>query len=138
MQNKKECAGKILVVDDDVDFVEQLKLQLEREGYEVITADSLSAAEKIIDREDIDAAIVDLMLEYADGGFVLCYKLKNKNANLPVIIVTSVASEMGIDFDASTEEERQWVKADLVLTKPVRFEQLKFELARLLRRRAGG
>ena len=43
---------------------------------------------------------------------------------MPVILVTAVASETGLDFDAATAEERGWIKADAVLDKPVRFEQL--------------
>ena len=46
--------------------------------------------------------------------------------------VTGVASETGIDFDASTKEERSWIKADVVLDKPIRFEQLEREIHRLV------
>ncbi len=125
---------KILVVDDDVDFVEQIKIQLEAAGYDVVTANSVAEAEELIEREKPDVAIVDLMLEYADGGFSLCYKLKKFNAKMPVILATSVANETGIDFDASTDEERSWIKADIVLAKPIRFEQLRREIERLLKK----
>ncbi len=130
--------AKILIVDDDVDFANQLKIRLEASGYDVITSSSVKEAEGIIERERPDGAIVDLMLEYADGGFLLCYKLKKLDEKMPVILVTSVASETGIDFDASTEEEKSWIKADIVLAKPIRFEQLLRELDRLLKGRKEG
>ncbi len=130
--------AKILVVDDDIDFVEQLKIQLEAAGYEVVTANSVAEAEELIEKEQPDGAIVDLMLEYADGGFSLCYKLKKFNEKMPVILATSVANETGIDFDASTDEERSWIKADIVLAKPIRFEQLRRELERLLKKSRTG
>ena len=77
-------------------------------------------------------AIVDLMMENFDDGFRLCYKIKKADKNIPVILVTGVAGETGMDFDASTNEERSWIKADVVLDKPIRFEQLKREMDRLL------
>ena len=51
---------------------------------------------------------------------------------LPVILATGMVSETGIEFDAATAEERSWIKADTVLNKPLRYEQLKKEIDRLL------
>jgi hypothetical protein len=48
-------------------------------------------------------------------------------------LVTAVTSETGLEFDAATEEERSWVKADAMLAKPLRFEQLLAELRQLLK-----
>ncbi|MCF7855259.1 MAG: response regulator [Candidatus Pacebacteria bacterium] len=126
-------APTILVVDDDADFLEQQKITLESAGYEVWTADSQKEAEELLEKQCPDAAVVDLMMEEADGGFALCYHIKQKHPDLPVIIVTAVASEAGLDFDAATDEERSWVKADAMLAKPVRPEQLYKELQRLLK-----
>ena len=49
-----------------------------------------------------------------------------------LVLVTAVASETGLAFDAATDEERLWVKADAMLAKPIRFEQLRRLMARLL------
>jgi CheY-like chemotaxis protein len=126
-------AKTVLVVDDDVDFLEQQKIMLETAGYRVVTAESPPQALELC-REDIpDAAVIDLMMEHPDDGFVLCYDLKKEFADLPVIMVTGVAAETGMSFDAATEEQRSWIKADSVLAKPVRFEQLKQEIQRLLK-----
>lgn len=123
---------KILVVDDDIDYLTQQKVQLEAEGYEVVTAESVEQGAEIARQEKPDAAIVDLMMQNVDDGFTLCFQLKKMDPNLPVIMVTAVSSETGLEFDAVTDEERSWVKADAVMAKPVRFEQLKGELNRLL------
>lgn len=122
----------ILVVDDDVDFLEQQKVQLEAAGFKVVTAVSQRQAEEMLQTLRPDVAIVDLMLEYQDGGFALCYHLKRKDPTIPVILVTAVTSETGLEFDAATDEERSWVKADVFLAKPVRFEQLMAHIERLL------
>lgn len=123
----------VLVVDDDPDFLMQHETLLKNAGFNVITADSQKAAEELIANQMPDLAMVDLMMEHADGGFALCYHIKKRDPNVPVIIVTAVGSETGLDFDVATTEERSWVKADAFLTKPVRFEQLQCEIDRLLK-----
>ena len=129
-ENKKIT---VLVVDDDPDFLLQHEMLLQNAGFNVTTADSQKAAEESLDRQLPDLAVVDLMMENADGGFALCYHIKKRNPDIPVIIVTAVASETGLDFDTATAEERSWIKADALLTKPVRFEQLQREIKRLIK-----
>lgn len=130
----KDTTGKktVLVVDDDIDYLNQIRLQLEAAGFEVLTAEGQKAAEDILRRRKPDLAVVDLMMEHQDSGFVLCYHLKKKDPALPVILVTAVTSETGLEFDATTEEERSWIKADRVLAKPIRYEQLFAEIERLI------
>ena len=128
-----ESAKTILFVDDDIDLVAANKLQLERAGFNVIPAPSQQAAQEILATLRPDLAIVDLMLEYRDSGFSLCHYIKKKDATIPVILVTGVTSETGLEFDAATQEERSWVKADAMLAKPVRFEQLLLEIEQLLK-----
>jgi CheY-like chemotaxis protein len=125
-------AKKILLVDDDIDFLAQIQTRLKALQYEVITAEGQMEAEKILAETKPDLAILDLMMEQVDGGFALAYHLKQKYPDVPVILCTAVASETGIEFDASTDEERAWIKADVFLPKPVRFEQLVREMERLL------
>lgn len=126
---------RILVVDDDVDFLAQMSMQLEARGYAVTTVETAAAARESLKRERPDLMIVDLMLEDPDAGFSLCYHVKKTDPALPVIMATAVSSRTGMSFDAETSEERAWIKADCVLAKPVRFEQLEGEMQRLLKDR---
>lgn len=128
--NKKKT---ILIVDDDPDFRFQQRVQLEAEGFRVIEAESHQKARQLLERERFDLALVDLMMEEMDAGFSLCRELKKKRPDLPVVMITGVAQETGIEFDASTGEERAWIQADALLGKPVRFEQLMREIRRLLK-----
>jgi DNA-binding response OmpR family regulator len=123
----------ILLVDDDADFLMQEEIALKASGFNILTADSKSQAEEIIARTRPDLAIVDVMMEDTDAGFMLCYQIKKKDPTIPVIMVTSVTNETGLDFDAATNEEKSWVKADAFLAKPIRIEQLNAELKRLLK-----
>lgn len=123
----------IVVVDDDVDYLTQMRLQLEAAGYQVTTLESVSEAQQWLDAHTADLAIVDLMMEHFDDGFSLCHQIKQRHPEMPVIMVTGVAAETGMRFDAATRDEKAWVKADALLNKPVRFEQLQRELGRLLK-----
>lgn len=122
----------VLIVDDDYDHLFQLKFQLEKWGYRVISADSQKEAEELIKTVKPDLAILDLMMESEDSGFVLSYKIKKVYPDMPVIIMTAVTSETGISFGIDTGEERKWIKADLYLEKGVRPEQLKMEIEKLI------
>jgi CheY-like chemotaxis protein len=123
---------KILLVDDDIDFLNQMQLQLQALNFDVVCAETRSQAEQLVQDNPVDLAVVDLMMQEVDDGFTLCHHIKRTRPEIPVIMVTAVTSETGMAFDASTQEERSWVKADALLAKPVRFEQLTREINRLL------
>jgi CheY-like chemotaxis protein len=122
----------VLLVDDDPDFLYQQKCQLEAAGFSVVSAENEKQAEKVLATLRPDLAVVDLMMDNVDGGFTLCYHIKKKDAGIPVILVTSVNNETGLHFDAADPEQQSWIKADAFLSKPIRFEQLKKEVDRLL------
>ncbi|MBS3820169.1 MAG: response regulator [Planctomycetes bacterium] len=133
MTDAAPTQGKtILMFDDDPDFLLAQKTRLEAAGFNVVDVDSSDNAEQLIRETKPDVLVVDLMMENEDTGFTLCYAAKKLMPELPVILVTGVASETGIEFDAATKEERSWVKADAVLAKPIRFEQLQADIEHLL------
>src|SRR6056297_97062 len=124
---------KILLVDDDIDFLTQTRIRLEAENFEVVTAESKAEAEDILDEQDLDLAIIDIMMEDEDAGFALAYEIKSRDDSMPVIITSAVTSETGMEFDAKTDEEKSWIKADTFIPKPIRYEQLFTEIERLTR-----
>jgi len=123
----------ILIVDDDMDYLLQTRIKVEKFGFKVITADSQKEAEKILEVTHPDLAIFDLMMENDDSGFILCYKLKRKYPDVPIIIATGVTAETGMLFDITGDDERKWIKADLFLDKGIRDDQLQREINRLLK-----
>ncbi len=122
----------ILIVDDDTDYLFQLQTRLERFGYKTLTADGQREAEALIEKIKPDLAILDLMMESEDSGFILCYKMKKKYPDVPIIIATGVVAETGISFDISDENNRKWIRADRFLDKGIRADVLKEEIDRLL------
>jgi DNA-binding response OmpR family regulator len=122
----------ILLVDDDIDYLLQSRMKLEKAGYEIITAESQKEAEEIIVKTRPALAILDLMMENEDSGFILCYKIKKRYPDLPIIIATAVAAETGITFDITDENNRKWIKADSFLEKGIRTDVLLAEIEKLL------
>lgn len=123
----------VLIVDDDPDYLEQLKMTVCGFGFETITAESKRDAEKILETTKPDICIFDLMMETQDSGFILAYKTKQKYPEVPVIIATAVTTETGMTFKVETEEDKNWIKADLYLEKGIRHDQLQREINKLLK-----
>ncbi len=123
----------ILIVDDDADYLFQLRHGVKDMGFEVITAGTQKETEDIIQRMRPDLAILDLMMENQDTGFILCHKIKSMYPDLPIIIVSAVTAETGMLFDVTTEDDQDWVKADLFLDKGIRMDQLHKEINKLLK-----
>lgn len=132
-ENQKYASQTALIVDDDIDLLEHLKIQLELLGFNVVQAESQAEAEQLIAEMTPDLAIFDLMMEYQDSGFILSYKMKKKAPDVPVILISNVTAETGLHFDATTEETRSWAKADIILDKEIRYEQLEREIDRLMK-----
>ncbi|NVO18065.1 MAG: response regulator [Bacteroidetes bacterium] len=124
---------KILIVDDDMDYLFQMKMKVEQMGFETITAESQAEAEKIILEFKPDLCILDLMMESDDSGFVLSYKIKRRYPDVPIIIATAVTAETGMTFDIRAEESKRWINADLFLDKGIRNDQLHREIKKLLK-----
>ena len=125
-------AKKILVVDDDMDQLDNLALTLKSEGYEVMKAQGQKEGEEAILNAMPDLAILDLMMENMDSGIVLCHYIKRLYPETPVIILTAVKSATGMDLSPKSTGAAAWLKADLLMDKPARPEQIKNEVKRLL------
>ena len=123
---------RILVVDDDPDIVEQLTLLLKKDGYTVQSAAGRAEAEQTLMAFHPDIAILDLMMEEYDSGFVLCHEIKRLYPGMSVILLIAVKAAIGMSFVVNSDDARSWVKADRLLDKPVRPEQLRNEVKRLL------
>jgi CheY-like chemotaxis protein len=126
----KDKVKKILIVDDDLDLLEQNKVLMETKGFKVVTAESGKDGFDVFQKEKPDAAIVDLIMEEMDSGFILCHRIKKTEhgKKIPVFMLTSATYETGFKFNASTPEEKNWIKCDGFLNKPVVVEELLSKL----------
>ena len=118
---------KILVVDDEADIVRLLKYNLEKEGYDVITAqDGKAAIEKA--RTHPDLIVLDVMMPQLDGWEVIReLKKKKETADIPVLFLTAKESE--IDEVLGLE-----LGADDYIIKPISPRKLVARIKATLRR----
>jgi len=130
-----KAGGKILLVDDDPDFLEMHKAVLQNHGYEVLTAMSGREGLERVRAEMPDLIILDLMMEKHDAGFSFSKTLKTDPLfkRIPILMVTSVAEATGYRF--SLEEDGYWMKTDDFLDKPVLPAVLLDAVGRLLEKK---
>ena len=88
--------AKILLVDDDKDFVEATRIVLERKPYEVITAYNGNEGMELARKEKPDLIILDIIMPMKDG-FKAAEELKKDTVlnKIPVIMLTSFADRVG-------------------------------------------
>ena len=127
MANEPRSGGKILVVDDDPNVVELVRLYLERDGYEVLTANDGATGLEMAIEEQPSLIILDLMLPRMDGMEV-CRALREESS-VPVIMLTAMVEEddrlAGFDLGA-----------DDYVTKPFSPRELAARVRAVLRRTA--
>ncbi|MCE5281748.1 MAG: response regulator [Deltaproteobacteria bacterium] len=117
---------KILFIDDDRDFLSSQSIYFSNRGYKVLTADSTEEALKILETEDPDIMILDLMMEHFDSGFRLSHQIRSnaRFKDVPLVMLSGVASATGRRFDQEAEGLKKWSKLDAFLDKPVTARQL--------------
>ena len=132
-KDSKQVEGtpkKVLLVDDDKDFLEMHTAVLEHRGYEVVTARSSKECMAILDEAKHDIVILDVMMEQFDSGFKASENIKQKYKDLPVMLLTSIGAQTNLDF-SSSEEVLEVSGADVLLDKPVSPKVLIDEIERL-------
>jgi DNA-binding response OmpR family regulator len=107
---------KILIIEDEPDLVKGLKLNLSDEGYDVDWADNGKEGLRKAVEDAPDLIILDIMLPEIDG-LEVCRKLRQKNINTPVIMLTAKGGE--IDKVVGLE-----IGADDYMTKPFSIREL--------------
>ncbi len=120
-------AKKILVVDDDRNLLEVIRMRLESERYEVTTALDEEEAKRFALETSFDLAVVDLQLVRQDG-IALMTELHLTNPGLPVIILTAHGS-----IESAVEAMRKG--ACTYLTKPFDARELLIQIERALENR---
>jgi DNA-binding response OmpR family regulator len=116
---------KVLVVDDEPTLVATLKYNLEREGYQVITASDGDSGLSLARSDRPDLVVLDLMLPAIDG-FEVC-RLLRREMTVPILMLTAKADE--VDKVVGLE-----LGADDYVTKPFSMRELLARVRALLRR----
>ena len=118
-------AINILVVDDEEAIADLVEVYLKSENYNVLKCYNGKDALKCVEKEDIDLAILDVMLPDIDG-FDICQKIR-ENHHFPVIMLT--ARDENIDKITGLT-----IGADDYITKPFQMLELVARVKAQLRR----
>ena len=95
--------AKILIVDDDQDIRDSVKMVLESTGYEVFAAAGVDEAKKIIHSESLDLILLDIMMESPDGGIVFAHQLKKEGNSVPIVMLSGVSQVTGYEYGKCDE-----------------------------------
>ena len=117
--------GKIMVVDDDKNICELLRLYLEKEGYQVVIANDGKEAVELNEQEDPELILLDIMLPQLDGWQV-CREIRKKS-QVPIIMLTA----KGEVFDKVLGLE---LGADDYIVKPFETKEVVARIKAVLRR----
>lgn len=121
---------KILVVDDDPDFVEITRMILSAEGYEVMTASSGDQALQVMRETPPDLLILDVMMVGVLDGVNLAHVMEEDPTlhHIPILMVSSITSSPMAPMFPTDE----YLPIDGWISKPVQPKQLLAEVRRLL------
>jgi len=131
-----KTGSRILVVDDDQDFVQAMAALLEHDGHAVLTA--LNGREGVLRaRQELpDLILLDVMMDERTEGFFVAQELRRipELARVPIFIVSSVYSEQpGFTVDP----DRAWLGHDAFYRKPIDTDALLADIRAALSARPG-
>ena len=117
-------AKKVLIIDDDVEYVEAIVNLLDAKGYNIASASNGKDGVKKAKAEKPDVILLDVMMTTKSEGFDVAHELHaDPNLkNTPVIMITGVRKEMNLPF--GFEPDGDWLPVKAVLEKPVKPEVL--------------
>jgi len=126
--------AKILIIDDDPDISEAIRVVLESKNYKVENAGSGEEGLKKVKLDKPDLIILDVMMETGDKGFDVARDLKNSPdyKNIPILMLTAIKEKTGLDFKNEAGDEA-WLPVDDYAEKPLRPDQLIAKVEKLLK-----
>lgn len=132
--------NKILLVDDDKDLVEALRLVLESRGYRVLAAYDAASGISVTERERPDLLLLDVMMPEATEGFHVVWNLRQRSEAyfqaVPIILLTAIHQRTSLRFypdsGDGTYRAGEYLPVQGFVDKPVQPEVLITEVARVL------
>jgi CheY-like chemotaxis protein len=122
--------GKILIVDDDPDFVAYIRTILESQDYDVVSAGSSDQGMIVLAREKPDLVVLDVIMSSILDGLSMSQRMADNTdfENIPIIMVTSIANTDYLALFPTDES----IHISAFLTKPIAPSELIRNVQRLL------
>ena len=115
---------KIIMVDDNTDFLFTMETFLTRNGFEVHTADDGQKGIDLIKKERPDLILLDIMMETLFSGFEVCKAVRSNEdlKDIPIIGVSAIGEELDINY--SQWPDYDYFRPDAFLDKPIDKQRL--------------
>ncbi len=107
--------SRLLLIDDDEDILSSYTLILQKEGHQVLVAQSAEMALEVLKSEELDLVVTDLLLPGMDGA-ELCRIIRREEAwsHLPVVLITCMRERMGVEI---TSKDSFWAPFARIIDK---------------------
>lgn len=118
---------KILIVEDDKDFLTILQKKFTTEGFSIVIAENGEEAVDIAEREKPDLVISDILMPKMDG-ITMAKKIKESNKNIPIIFLTNLKDTDYTDDMEKSKEFDYLIKSELRIDDIVAKSKIKLGL----------
>ncbi len=137
--SRKKIKGQVLVIDDDPDMVEAIRMTLKANGYQVFQAANGRIGLAMVKEVKPDLIILDVMMDTATEGFQVSLSLRNPDpkseyaafSHVPIVMLTSIHSTTPLRFGP----DKDYLPVDAFLDKPIDPDVLVAKVAELMRRK---
>jgi CheY-like chemotaxis protein len=129
-----EKSYKLVIVDDNTDFLFTMETFLQRSGFEVLTADDGQKGLEMIRRERPDLILLDIMMETLFSGFEVFKQIRSDDnlKDIPVIGISAMGDELNINY--SEWPDYEYFRPDAFLDKPVDRQRLLQMIPEVIRK----
>lgn len=127
-------AKEVLIVDDDVDFIETMEIMLQANGYQTRTARNGDEAMKRVREKHPDIMLLDIMMETKGDGIWVSEKMRadQELKSIPIIMITAVSKDAQMSrLDIGHATDTEYVPVDVFMEKPIEPDELMAEIERL-------
>lgn len=123
--------AKILVVDDDPDFVEVVRTILRADNHEIVSAGNSAEGMRRLAQEQPDLVVLDVIMSTVLDGLTMSQRMAENPLfqHVPLIMVTSIANT---DYAALFPTD-EYIHIDAFLSKPINPSELRVKVNELLR-----
>jgi CheY-like chemotaxis protein len=123
---------KILIIDDNPDFLFTTETFLKRNGFATLTAQDGKKGLELAQQEHPDLVLLDVMMETLYSGFEVCKRIKTDPhlQSIPIIGISGMADELGVRYEKDRDQE--YFSPDAFFEKPVDKEKLLAKIKEFL------
>lgn len=115
---------KVVIIDDNTDYLFTMETFLSRNGFEVSTAENGKEGLDLILKERPDVVLLDIMMETLFSGFEVCKQLRSDEGlkDMPIIGISGISEEININYEQWPDWE--YFSPDAYMSKPVDKDRL--------------